>query len=196
MPLGDLNPRLDKLLLALTSVRPSQQSQPRPPSEPAPCPGMLPLPVDRCPSCQGKTPGGQAKEWGWQAHGDPLAPQSGTLLRGSCAVGERAGPGHSPFPPHRPPVGAASSVHLPAPPLFPQVPQITVSPGEISSQTSGATSCPRSGPGSSGTPSLVHPLAQPHLCRPPRTARRPHRQQEVQLVRRGVPSEEGLQHLV
>lgn len=85
---------------------------------------------------------------------------------------------------------------MPARQVCAQVPQITVSPEEISSQTSGATSCPRSGPGSSGTPSLVHPLAQPHLCRPPRTARRPHRQQEVQLVRRGVPSEEGLQHLV
>lgn len=123
VPLGDLNPRLDKLLLALTSVRPSQQSQPRPPSEPAPCPGMLPLPVDRCPSCQGKTPGGQAKEWGWQAHGTPW-PHS----RGHCFVGvvqwvKGRVLATARFLPIVPPVGAASSVHLPAPaPLPPGAP--------------------------------------------------------------------------
>lgn len=196
VPLGDLNPRLDKLLLALTSVRPSQQSQPRPPSEPAPCPGMLPLPVDRCPSCQGKTPGGQAKEWGWQAHGTPWPHSRGHCFAGVVQWVKGRVLATARFLPIVPPLVRHPVSTCRPPPLFPQVPQITVSPGEISSQTSGATSCPRSGPGSSGTPSLVHPLAQPHLCRPPRTARRPHRQQEVQLVRRGVPSEEGLQHLV
>lgn len=196
VPLGDLNPRLDKLLLALSSVRPSQQSQPRPPSEPAPCPGMLLLPVNRCPSCQGKTPGGQAKEWGWQAHGTPSPHSWGHCFVGVVQWVKGRVLATARFLPIVPPLVRHPVSTCRPPPLFPQVPQITVSPGEISSQTSGATSCPRSGPGSSGTPSLVHPLAQPHLCRPPRTARRPHRQQEVQLVRRGVPSEEGLQHLV